>query len=298
MKMKEICKIPKLPDEIKKAVNGERLAVFIGAGVSRLLGCLGWGRLAENLIKKCFDEKLISFKEFEQLSQCADHKKTITICEQIFNKKNKKELFYDEMKKALENKKDSNIYSHIYHLKALFLTTNADLHFDPFFCKENIFFRERDFQSKNIRNLCLYKIHGSIEEVESLIFTVSKYSQRYTNDGFRLFLQKIFHDFTVLFLGYGLSEFEILDYVLRYDLKNLVPKHFILSPFYKGEENLLNFEESYYNDLNINVIPYEKDGKGYEQLLDVLEEWDREINSVTNRLHEDYKTIDKNLRLV
>ena len=43
-----ISRIPKVPDEIKTAINNDTLSVFIGAGVSRLVGCKGWDALARN----------------------------------------------------------------------------------------------------------------------------------------------------------------------------------------------------------------------------------------------------------
>ena len=46
--------IPPLPKETVEAVNNEKLAVFIGAGVSRLVGCMSWDRLAQNLLNRCF----------------------------------------------------------------------------------------------------------------------------------------------------------------------------------------------------------------------------------------------------
>jgi hypothetical protein len=46
-----ISRIPEVPGEVRDAVNNGTLAVFIGAGVSRLVGCEGWDTLARNLIR-------------------------------------------------------------------------------------------------------------------------------------------------------------------------------------------------------------------------------------------------------
>ena len=80
----EIKSIPALPDEIKDAVNNGNLAVFIGAGISRLLGCDGWNTLSRGLLKECHKKKIITFKEKETLLLISDHKKTITICYHLF----------------------------------------------------------------------------------------------------------------------------------------------------------------------------------------------------------------------
>ncbi len=74
---------PPLHKEILNAVNNGSLAVFIGAGVSRLVGCLTWGELSKKLVNRCFTEKkldgssLINYKEKNTLIQNSDHKKTI-----------------------------------------------------------------------------------------------------------------------------------------------------------------------------------------------------------------------------
>ncbi|MBF0539272.1 MAG: hypothetical protein HQL03_13570 [Nitrospirae bacterium] len=57
--MSTIEPIPDLPVEIIDAVDNGTLAVFIGAGVSRLVGCLGWDELAKNLVERCCERKLI-----------------------------------------------------------------------------------------------------------------------------------------------------------------------------------------------------------------------------------------------
>ena len=69
-----ISRIPKVPDEIKTAINNDTLSVFIGAGVSRLVGCKGWDALARNLVNRCHEEDIINFREKDTLSQIQDHK--------------------------------------------------------------------------------------------------------------------------------------------------------------------------------------------------------------------------------
>ena len=118
-----IYEIPKLPDEIKEAVNNNRLAVFVGAGVSRLIGCMGWDQLASNLVNRCFsttkkdDSGLINFKEKETLIQEKDHKKTITKCYYLLKKNGFESIFYEELEKALKADEDliksQNIYDEL-----------------------------------------------------------------------------------------------------------------------------------------------------------------------------------------
>jgi len=299
-----IPKIPPVPKEIVEAVNNKTLAVFIGAGVSRLIGCIGWDQLARNLVERCFSTKkkdgsrIINFKERETLIQSNNSKKIITICYYLLEKNDFENIFYDELENSLKADKEllksQNIYDELCHLGVVFITTNVDEYFDSKFEPTHIVYREEDFNPSNIDRNKLYHIHGSIKDKNSIIFTVPQYIKRYNNKTFRKFLETIFDKYTVLFVGYGMAEFELLDFLIaKFDpKKGKELKYFILLSFYRDEENILEFEEFYYNSMGIKVIPYEKDEKGYWQLYDVIKSWNREINQVSTYLYDTYKEIE------
>ena len=114
------------------------------------------------------------------------------------------------------------------------------------------------------------------------------------SDLFTRFLQRVFESHTVLFVGYGMSEFELLDFfITKADSGDGIElKHFILLPFYTGEETDLNFERHYHNKMGISVVPYQKDQNGYNQLYDVIKEWNSRINQTSDSLYETYKEIE------
>lgn len=300
-------RLPEVPPAIIEAVNNDKLVVFIGAGVSRVIGCMGWGQLASNLINICFTTQnkentgtCISFKEKESLSKETDHKKIITICHHILCKKNNlEETFFKEFNKSLESVPEKearyNIYQEIFGLRGINITTNADRHYNRQFIPVNRIFDIREFSPSTIDRSKLYQIHGSQDSSESLVFTVPEYIHRYNNEGFKKFLKNVFTNYTVLFLGYGMSEFELLDFLITKfdstsDKKEI--KHYTLLPFYSGEENILGFEQSYYNPMGIQVIGYEKDEKGYNQLYYVLKKWNEDINQTSTYTHDSYTEID------
>lgn len=296
----EILPIPPLPKQILEAVNNNRLAVFIGAGVSRLIGCKGWDELAKTLIKRCYTTRkpdgstLINFKEMESLSLITDHKRTITICRRILGE----DSFLEELRRSLEADprlvETQNIYAELWRLRGLYITTNADVHFDAVFEPRNVLSRPEDFDADTIHRTKIYHIHGSIQEPGTLIFGVPEYVSRYNQLRFRDFLSKVFSDYTVLFVGYGLAEFEVLDFViskinptLRGELR-----HFTLQPYYSGEGNLLEFDQSYYNPMGITVLGYQKDVRGYNQLYDVVCDWNKEINQTSVYLPNSYQFLE------
>ena len=295
---------PPLPKEIIDAVDSGKLAIFIGAGVSRIIGCQGWGDLAYGLLQECYqsEKKCITFKEFETLKQERDNKKLITICYYILKENGLENKFWIKFDKSLEAKEELkekyDIYEEIYNLGGLFITTNVDKHFDYKFSPENIIYTEDGFDSKSFDRHKLYHIHGIQDNRKSCVFTIDRYLKRYNKSEFRLFLEQIFEHYIVLFLGYGLSEFEILDFLIaKYDKKTQAglyqePKHFILLPFFKGEENILKFYQTYYNPMGVRVLAYESDKDGYNTLYEIIKTWRSEVLQNTTLLNETFHEIE------
>ena len=151
----EIKNIPELPEDLRQAINGRKLAIFIGAGVSRFVGCDSWDTLAKNLLERCRKEGFITYFEQQTLLQNNDKIKLITICENILKEERRKQdIFMDEMRKSLkddeiEDALNSNntsyskeqkkfysglkVYKNLREIGDIFITTNADRYFDSFF---------------------------------------------------------------------------------------------------------------------------------------------------------------------
>lgn len=294
----EIARIPKLPNEIVRAVNEDKLAVFIGAGVSRLIGCWGWDELGRKLIECCYQRGIIKYNEQESLLQTTNSKKAITISCALLKENKLYEVFLEIMKLALKddlNVNIPNIYDDIYGLRGLFITTNADRLFHRNFNPQNIIYAPNKICPDNIDHLNLYHIHGSIKEPDRIVLTVRDYFERYSNKKFQEFLKKIFDEYTVLFLGYGLGEFELLEYLFqKFDSqKSGELKHFTLQPLFSGEEKILDYEQKYYSQMGIRVLAYQKDERGYHQLENVLSHWHKDLNRISAYLYSSFGEIDK-----
>lgn len=300
-----ILPIPPVPQRILDAVNNNTLAVFVGAGVSRIMGCKGWDELAKDLVTRCASINTkdgspnLNYRATEILSQYTDHRKAITICHEIMKENGCEGDFFDVIEKSFDvaekHPQYADIYRHLYGLRGLFITTNADKHFDKLFNQERIVYEERDFHPKNIDPTKLYHIHGSIQDKGSLVFTIPGYIERYRNEDFRQFLRHIFDQYTVLFIGYGMNEFELLDFIItRFGTpgeKEL--KHFILLAFYTGEESRLEFETYFHRKMGISVEAYQKDLNGYSQLYEVIRDWNSKINQTSTHLLDSYKEIEE-----
>ena len=118
---------------------------------------------------------------------------------------------------------------------------------------------------------------------------VIDYIQRYANDRGTggsatenralTFLEYLFEQHTVLFIGYGLEELEILEYVIlkarrQPNTANNEARHYLLSGFFSHQSTLLSSMQDYYlRECGIQLIPFLRDQKDHHQLLEVLEDF-------------------------
>lgn len=307
--MSEIIPIPTLPPELKRAAENKELAIFIGAGVSRLYGCDGWKELALNLIKVCSKSKcpdgssVISYKEMDYLSKENNYKKVITICKSLLKEADLFEAYVDCLKKSMRHEeqfKDNNVFDFLYRMGlggGLYLTTNADSHFSKKF-GERLYYKESHFAQDKIDSSFLYHLHGTIRDINSLVFTVPEYLEKYSenNPNYIRFLRSVFNSYTVLFVGYGLEELEILEFMAtktQLNNSNPVTKRFLLFPLFKGEDNILRNEKAYFKSFGIELKAFEKDQNGYEQLVEVIKSWTLEIEDKTAVLENNYIEIEE-----
>jgi len=205
----------------------------------------------------------------------------------------------DNNEKKLLNK--TNNYLMLYNFfnrdhngfHGLFLTTNADLCLDYFFNKGVV--NKPDDLSKDFEQTILYHfrnekiihLHGSINDMDSLVFTQEEYNDRYSNEKYQKLLQIIFNEFTVLFIGYSLGDYELLS-----NLISCTPnkkKHYLLCGYpSKSMDKLCKLEQkSFYEHLRLEVIPFKIEDKdiNYEQIIIINKENEFNVNhkSIINK---------------
>ncbi len=318
LNFQEIQEIPSLDTlpGIKAAMDENKLAIFIGAGVSRLVGCKSWNDLAYELLKRCLELRLLDYHEFEVINAYTDQKKKISIAYELLKKNNEEEFFkiFDDSLKPNISKEEKNIYDYINLLGNIFVTTNADDCFDSKFIENDIVY---DFKATaRVEPYKLYHIHGSKKDRLSLVFTAEQYLMRYNDRDFNNqelhfqdFLSDLFSKYTVLFMGYGLAEFELLDYLtLKARSYKSQKKHYALMPYYSFEKRIMEHDRLYYNSLNIEIIPYAKDVNGYKQLIEIVNDWtnkssflnlvDTELEGIFNKAKLDRNDIKRIVEII
>lgn len=81
-------------------------------------------------------------------------------------------------------------------------------------------------------------------------------------------------------MGYGLEELEILEYVivkarLMAEPSKREMRHFLLQGFFSHQVELARSLTNYYAECGIELVPFLRDEKDWDQLIEVLEEFAR-----------------------
>lgn len=128
-----------------------------------------------------------------------------------------------------------------------------------------------------------------------MVLTTRHYIDRYSYDrgkepgtqanATQSFLEDLFRLKNVLFLGYGLDELEVLEYVILKSSRKpsrteRVARHFILQPFFSHELDVARGVAAYFrNECDVTLIPFLRDRNNYAQLIEVLEHFARELST-------------------
>lgn len=300
--------IPIPPEGILRASSQGRLIVFIGAGVSKIIGCPLWDEFAQKVLKYLYDNRCINFHVFENLRKL-DPQKLLSICKQIISDKkpspppNFNEMLSPDGKLMGKYK----IYENLYSWKAIYVTTNFDSCLDKIALEKHpieisletsesegllkiepeispkVISSKEELLVSNLNQGNVLHLHGSIEDENSLIITTPDYLKHYIADSkATILLKEIFRSYTVLFVGYGLEEYEILEYLVSkaQPIKGAL-QHYMLYPMFKEESDLFGFQRKYYAELGIGLVPYLIGENGYEHLTTVIQEWAKFIGPVS-----------------
>ena len=283
-------RIPEVPDiddyqEIKDASLSGDLIIFIGAGVSSILGCLRWVDTAEDLLRYCREISLISFWEEQRMLSLykTNPRKMITIAKSKLSKLQ----YQKQLKVTLRGKRKlidkMPVYKNLSGINAIYVTTNIDNHFRDVLGNSNTYCQVSDFKIRNLRPGRLFHLHGHKSDMNKIVFTIDEYIRHYNKKVIQKFLYEIFVNpnkkYCLLFLGYGLEELEIIDFMIgktgeKDETIRSSRKKYMLFPFFSAEKELLAFEEAYYEKMGIELIPYSIDRNGHEkQLFEIIRIW-------------------------
>ncbi|WP_158491329.1 SIR2 family protein [Methylocystis sp. SC2] len=307
-----ILPIPSIPPGLTDAAQRGVLIPFVGAGVSVLAGCPTWTQLADGALRACVEENKFSYGQLAQIEDLPPRMK-LSIArglelEHGFNIDYTKliQISVNEEKREIGNR----AYRCLGKLGTTFVTTNYDGWLDteipdvqrpmilpaaPSTTTSNAPSRRRsiykvnEFTPANLNiERTVFHLHGSIDDPSGMVMTTSEYIERYRNDRAGddpkrenrtlTFLEHLFSFKTVFFIGYGLEDLEILEYIIQ---KAPVPqqrvqaeaRHFMLQGFFAHQHELMRCLTQYYRHCGIQLLPFQRDQKDWSQLIDVLENY-------------------------
>lgn len=297
-KADKIPEIPPIPPEISNILNTGQFVIFIGAGVSCLLGYPTWEQLSDAILDKMAKDKNIpnfSYADIDSIRSLRPRQKisiAIDICRA--NKKDISKLLKETMIPA--NPLRSDIYDLLVSIPTNFITTNYDNCLYDTIIRSQIkegdeeyvtqmrevngdrlirYFNKRDLTNdKLIKFGNIFHLHGNIDSEETLVLATRDYVEHYQDESVISFLDHLFDNYTVLFIGYGLEEEEILEYVIRKKQAEREIRHFRLFPVYSHQSRLLEHLTEYYqSQCGIKLISYQIDARKHNQLEEVLKVW-------------------------
>ncbi len=299
MKMKEDTEVPEVPEELINAAESGMLVVFIGAGISRLVGCPSWYGFADAVMSQLTPD-VIDYHGKSLIDSIPDPRKRLSIAKILADEKCK-EINY---KSIFDIKPKSDIYQYINRLACTFVTTNYDKFIIPEISATK---SEEDWRLFNLEDILRDKLdnqgnvihlHGCVDNPKSMIITTKDYLLHYASGEIPTFLEYMFAKKTVLFIGYGLKETEILEYILKYSnqLEGREKKLFILQGFFKAEDTLFEALEKYYEQsFNTKLIRFPKDYYDYEYQKIIIKKWGEKLNFSPPELFDELKAMEEEL---
>lgn len=282
-----------------EAIKNQELIVFYGAGVSMLAGCASWNGLANKVIG-AFASAIYSDLDKTVLRELAgvDPRKAISICSsRAKGDPALKEYYYGAIRESVtpsDAAAFANIHEQLFRLNPVaFITTNIDKGMQSIppelLGARKIFNLTTDDvdAAVELRNGNIFYLHGSTDALPNAILTTDQYIDFYYNNPkphLTRFLREVFSGkYCVLFLGYSLSEYEILQNIYLAakagDGPQSETRHFLLTPIYTRDIAKFNIEKGYFRIFSVRAIPYFIDHEGYERLNYVLSELRKEIQA-------------------
>jgi hypothetical protein len=307
-KAPDLREIPELPDEIIQAgLNGE-LVLFVGAGISMLLGLPSWGGLAWNVLGSLQKKRLLNFSELEQLKHL-DPKKQLSIAKLIADEHGHTLELTGYFQEKVEG---NSIYKSINDLGCVCVTTNYDELLAPRFqeLEDGVatsisikpkdvvrIFDKRDFFAKHLNEPgTVVHLHGAISRPETMVVTTKDYLEHYDHENVQHFLRELFAKKTVLFLGYGLEETEILEHILRRGAVESTSdrRRFALQGYFRSQEPLyIKLHHYYEKSVGVHLIGFIRDHNDYIQQGAIIKAWAPQIQVKKSTLDADIARMDE-----
>lgn len=289
---------------LKDAAKHGELVVFVGAGASMLCGSPDWRGFASQVVGALEKGGVLSFLEAEQLRGLGDSRRTLSIAMALAKEKGVAIDFDSILHPTKPAAIGSELYELLSNLRPVFVTTNYDKWLDEAGPEElstevkvggeaepakgpsrrpKHYLREHLSPALLAQRGAVVHLHGSYLDPSSMVVSLKEYIEHYADPRVDAFLRAMFKNHTVLFVGYGLAELEVLDHIIRSNESlqrgEAEPRHFLLYAYRSTESVQRGFIEHFFRDqFGVCVVPYCIDAKGYPEVVEVFRGWNSELD--------------------
>jgi hypothetical protein len=258
---------PTTPDDLIAQIARQNCVVFVGAGLSEGAGLPGWSKLLHQMISWC-ESHNIDLSNKADIENLLDEKKDMLAAADVLRAKMGDDNYRQFMEEVflrpdLKPAEVHRILSRIPFVCAG--TTNYDQLVEEGYREThpgesfNVFTQvdhEHLGTSLHAKRFFVLKAHGTIERFDTIVLGWKEYNRLiHASEGYRTFLRALFINRTVLFIGFSMTDPELLLLLggLKEVFKGHTPTHYALmnvSSTTQTEQEL--FEENY----GVKIISY------------------------------------------
>lgn len=271
-----------LQGKVKKVLAEDGTILFIGSGVSIWSGLPGWGQLLDEMAdyveKRGGDAANIRYHSKSQPLLAADFGYDALHSED-FGAFMRSACRKDVAKPSVLHKKLIDLGVSCY------ITTNYDRLLEQALKQNGLFRRYHVITNREpmdcasllhlSRRNFVFKPHGDIEQIESIVLSNRQYNELYEN-GTRFYtyraLETLLTTRDVVFVGFGLTDPDFMRIVgkIRNEFRTNLSNHYAIMPDVSPPE-----KEYWANNYGIQILSYAtkktKNGRDYSALLELLD---------------------------
>ena len=285
-----------IPPGLREAIKADELVLFVGAGLSwnfknkKNETLEGWTKMASSITSHLKEKHRIT----EEVKQSCDKKEPIDALKEIEDSGVNKRIVGEFVKDyfTLGEGNDYSLHQNLFELSTKIITTNYDRAFEMAVprLQEIKAYRGKDYELNRLKkdSIFLFKLHGCIENVDSMVLFPSDYEKLYNSKGrdaeHALYaLRNHIFNKTFLFIGTGLSDPQINSFFE--EIKRIQQiynqEHYIITP--DPLEKSLDFLT------RIPIPSYEEIPGIIDQLLEIKRAQDEKNIPLNEQLKETEK---------
>lgn len=289
-----------IPHGLKEAIEKDELVLFIGAGLSwnlkntegKTLG--GWKEMVLSMLSYLNKEDYITDEELQSCEELGPIKALQRLENRGIDREKVRDFLQDYFTLGKEN--EFPLQEKLYSLSTKIITTNYDLAFEKAIEKLD---KEKAYkgQNKKLSKLLadpvfLFKLHGCIEDINSMVLFPSDYRKLYNNYDRDAALALLVFKFlifskTFLFIGTGMDEHQIINFFeeIKEVRDSFNQKHYIITT------DQLSIPTKFLTPIKINN--YNEIPSYIDQLLDIKKNAEEEKNPEKKLLLEQLEASEK-----